>query len=126
MITKRLVRVQAVLLAGFGSIFLLPHSNKISPAGIAMTLPNVVGAWIGEDAAVTQKELDVLAKDTKFARKIYTGPERDQIRPAGPGARQTRRHRPVPGRHRAHWHPPAPQRPPRLYIRKTGKLSLLS
>jgi len=79
MITKRLLQVQAVLLAGFGSVFLLPHSNKTSPAGIAMTLPNVVGIWIGDDAAVTQKELDTLAKDTQFARKIYTGPEGDQI-----------------------------------------------
>jgi EpsI family protein len=79
MITRRLLQVQAVLLAGFGSVFLLPHSNKTSPAGIAMTLPNVVGVWIGYDAAVTQKELDALAKDTQFARKIYTGPEGDQI-----------------------------------------------
>jgi EpsI family protein len=79
MITKRLLQVQAVLLAGFGCVFLLPHSNKTSPAGIAMTLPNVVGVWIGDDAAVTQKELDTLAKDTQFARKIYTGPEGDQI-----------------------------------------------
>lgn len=79
MITKRLLQVQAVLLAGFGSVFLLPHSNKTSPAGIAMTLPNVVGVWIGDDAAVTRKELDTLAKDTQFARKIYTGPEGDQI-----------------------------------------------
>jgi EpsI family protein len=79
MITKRLLQVQAVLLAGFGSVLLLPHSNKTSPAGIAMTLPNVVGVWIGDDAAVTQKELDTLAKDTQFARKIYTGPEGDQI-----------------------------------------------
>jgi EpsI family protein len=39
----------------------------------------VVGIWIGDDAAVTQKELDTLAKDTQFARKIYTGPEGDQI-----------------------------------------------
>ena len=79
MITNRLLRLQVVLLAGFGSVFLLPHSNKTSPAGIAMTLPNVVGAWIGDDAAVTQKELDTLAKDTQFSRKIYTGPEGDQI-----------------------------------------------
>jgi EpsI family protein len=79
MIIARLVQVQAVLLMGFGSVFLLPHSNKPSPAGIAMTLPNVIGIWIGEDAAVTQKEVETLAKDTQFARKIYTGPEGDQI-----------------------------------------------
>jgi len=79
MITKRLFQVQIVLLAGFGSVFLLPHSNKTSPAGIAMALPNVVGVWIGDDAEITQKERETLAKDTQFARKIYTGPERDQI-----------------------------------------------
>src|SRR5437764_4892489 len=79
MITKRLFQVQLVLLAGFGSVFLLPNSTKISPAGIAMTLPNVIGMWIGDDAEVTQKERDTLAKDTQFVRKIYTGPERDQI-----------------------------------------------
>jgi EpsI family protein len=79
MITKRLVHVQLVLLAGFGTVFLLPHSNKTSPAGIAMTLPNVIGMWIGDDADVTRKERDTLAKDTQFVRKLYTGPERDQI-----------------------------------------------
>jgi EpsI family protein len=35
--------------------------------------------WIGDDTEVTQKERDTLAKDTQFVRKIYTGPERDQI-----------------------------------------------
>jgi EpsI family protein len=44
-----------------------------------MALPNVIGMWIGDDSAITQKERDVLAKDTQFVRKIYTGPERDQI-----------------------------------------------
>jgi len=79
MITSRLLQVQAALLAGFGSVFLLPHSKKVSPAGIAMTLPNVIGTWFGEDAAVTQKELDTLAKDTQFVRKVYTAPEGDKI-----------------------------------------------
>jgi EpsI family protein len=79
MITKRLIHVQLVLLGGFGSVFLLPHSDKTSPAGIAMALPNVIGVWIGDDAEITQKERDTLAKDTQFVRKIYTGPERDQI-----------------------------------------------
>ena len=79
MITKRLLHVQLVLLGGFSSVFLLPHSGKSSPAGIAMTLPNVIGVWIGDDVEVTQKERDTLAKDTQFVRKIYTGPEGDQI-----------------------------------------------
>jgi len=79
MITNRLIKVQAVLLAGFGSIFLLPHTDRVSPAGIAMTLPNVIGTWFGDDAEITQKERETLAKDTQFVRKIYKAPEGDQI-----------------------------------------------
>jgi EpsI family protein len=79
MTTKRLLIVLAVLVAGFGSIFLLPQSAKTSPAGIAMSLPGVIGMWFGEDAEITQREREVLAKDTQFARKTYTGPEGDQI-----------------------------------------------
>jgi EpsI family protein len=79
MITKRLFHVQLVLLAGFGSVFLLPHSTKTSPAGIAMTLPRTVGDWIGDDAQVTAKERETLAKDTQFARKVYYNLAGDQI-----------------------------------------------
>lgn len=79
MITKRLLGVQVVLLGGFVSIFALPHSNKSTPAGIAITLPSVVGGWTGEDAAITEREKEVLAKDTQFARKIYTGPEGQKV-----------------------------------------------
>ncbi len=79
MITKRLGTVALVLLVGFGSVFLLPKSTKSSPAGIAMTLPNNVGDWIGTDAPVTEKEREVLAKDTEFARKTYTNLEGDSI-----------------------------------------------
>jgi len=71
MITRRLLAIEAVLLAGFGTIFLLPHSNKNMPSGIAVTLPTTVGARIGEDAAITAREREVLAKDTQFARKTY-------------------------------------------------------
>src|SRR3954470_20737184 len=79
MITKRLVTVAIVLLVGFSSVFLLPKSGKSSPAGIAMELPHYVGEWIGTDAEVTQREREVLAKDTLFARKTYTNLAGDSI-----------------------------------------------
>jgi EpsI family protein len=44
-----------------------------------MKLPIWVGTWLGEDAEVSAKELGGLARDTQFARKIYTGPEGDHI-----------------------------------------------
>lgn len=79
MITRRLLTVLVVLLIGFGSVFLLPHTSQSSPAGIALSLPNYIGDWIGEDGKVTDRELEVLAKDTKFARKNYTNVAGDRI-----------------------------------------------
>lgn len=77
--TKRLFKLQAVLLLGFSAIFALPHARISSPAGIAMKLPVWIGPWLGEDAEITAKEVGGLAKDTQFARKIYTSPQGDHI-----------------------------------------------
>lgn len=79
MITKRLMTVGMVLLVGFSTVFLLPKSGKSSPAGIAMELPKYVGDWIGQDAEITARERDVLAKDTQFARKTYTNLAGDSV-----------------------------------------------
>src|SRR2546423_4680553 len=79
MITKRLLNTQIVLLAGFVSIFALPHSNKTTPAGIATTLPGIIGQWSGEDAEITPREREILAKDTQFARKTYISPAGEKI-----------------------------------------------
>lgn len=79
MITRRLLSIQIVLLAGFVSIFALPHSSTSTPMGIAIALPTVVGRWVGEDAPITEREREVLAKDTQFARKTYAGPDGQKI-----------------------------------------------
>jgi len=79
MITKRLFGVELLLVAGLSTVFLLPQAPKTKPAGISLKLPIWVGNWIGDDAAITQREIEVLAKDTQFARKVYTSPEGDTI-----------------------------------------------
>jgi EpsI family protein len=79
MITRRLLIVTLVMLAGFSTVAFLPHSPVTSPAGIAMELPIFVGAWMGEDAGVSTREREVLAPDTRFARKTYTSPRGDKI-----------------------------------------------
>jgi EpsI family protein len=79
MITKRLFAVELILVAGLGTVFLLPQAPKTKPAGISLKLPIWVGNWIGDDAAITQREIEVLAKDTQFARKVYTSPDGDAI-----------------------------------------------
>jgi EpsI family protein len=79
MISKRLFAVELVLIAGLGSMFFLPKAPATSPVGITLNLPIWVGNWLGEDAQVTPRELEVLAKDTGFARKVYTSPAGDKI-----------------------------------------------
>jgi EpsI family protein len=79
MITKRLLIAQVLLVLGLGSVFLLPKIANSTPKGIELKLPSYVnGGWFGEDQKITPMELQVLAKDTEFARKLYTN-GKDQI-----------------------------------------------
>jgi len=71
MTTKRLVILFAVLLAGLGSVYMLPHQLGFQPVGITLDLPKMVGGWYGRDLDVSPKERQVLGKDTEFARKSY-------------------------------------------------------
>ena len=79
MISKRLLIIEVVLVIGLSLMFFLPKAPATSPVGIALKLPIWVGDWLGEDAEVTARELEVLAKDTGFARKMYTSPAGDKI-----------------------------------------------
>ncbi|MGC3989242.1 MAG: EpsI family protein [Chthoniobacteraceae bacterium] len=79
MITRHLLILQIVLLAGLSSIFLLPHVPDDEPAGIKLSLPDFVGPWYGEDAPVTQAERDALGSTTEFARKNYTDGRGNQL-----------------------------------------------
>ena len=79
MITNRLLILQAVLLIGLGSVYLVPQKTGLGPAGIAMTLPDTVGEWRGEDAPISAAELTGLAPDTRFARRFYKNGAGDQL-----------------------------------------------
>src|SRR4051812_42757444 len=79
MTTKRLLLLQVVLVVGLSAVFILPRVANSSPQGIELTLPAYVGGWYGVDQAITEKELEVLAKDTQFARKLYSNGLGDQI-----------------------------------------------
>lgn len=71
MTIKRLLLLQVILCVSLGGVFLLPKVANSSPQGIELSLPRTVGIWLGEDQEITKKELEVLAKDTSFARKLY-------------------------------------------------------
>lgn len=72
MTIKRLVVLQVLLVLGLGAVFFLPKVANSTPQGIDLTLPDYVGRWYGEDQKISEPELQMLAKDTSFARKLYT------------------------------------------------------
>jgi len=72
MTTKRLAILLLVLVGGFGAIFILPRTTLTQPIGIKLELPQFVGKWYGVDQKISERELQMLAADTEFARKVYT------------------------------------------------------
>jgi EpsI family protein len=79
MSVKRLAILQAILLLGLGSVFLLPKKIEIQPAALAMSLPSFVGEWYGADQPISPGEKESLGPDTQFVRKLYSNARGDQI-----------------------------------------------
>lgn len=69
---RRLASLQVILLAGLGSVFLLPKDIRIQPASIDPSLPAMVGDWQGRDEVVGEGERAILGQDTQFSRKTYS------------------------------------------------------
>src|SRR3984893_4075240 len=76
---RRLITLEAVLLCGLGSVFLLPKKIEIQPAAIDPALPTFVGEWYGADQPVSQGEKDILDPDKQFVSAVYSHPRGDQI-----------------------------------------------
>lgn len=70
--TSRLATLLVVLAAGLSAVFFLPKPGQTEPMGISLVLPDFVGKWYGVDQQITERERQVLASDTEFARKRYT------------------------------------------------------
>ena len=79
MITKRLLILQGVLLAGLSLTFLLPSVENQTPTGVSLELPSIMGEWYGSSSEVSLKERQVLGAETEFARKVYTNGRGDTI-----------------------------------------------
>jgi EpsI family protein len=79
MTIKRLVFLQLLLFAGLGSAFLVPTQSKTQPMGVIMDLPESLGQWSGVSQKVTEAELNGLAPDTSFARRLYSNAFGDEI-----------------------------------------------
>ncbi|HXM74228.1 MAG TPA: exosortase-associated EpsI family protein, partial [Chthoniobacterales bacterium] len=72
MTTNRLVVLLFVLLVGLSAVFFLPTSSNSQPVGIRLALPQSIDKWYGVDLPITERERQILAGDTEFARKEYT------------------------------------------------------
>ncbi|MEP6820918.1 MAG: exosortase C-terminal domain/associated protein EpsI [Chthoniobacterales bacterium] len=79
MTTSRLVVLQTLLVLGLSAVFFLPKVANSTPQGIGLSLPSYIGKWYGEDQAISKLELEILAKDTEFSRKLYTDGLGNQI-----------------------------------------------
>ena len=74
--TRRLMIVQALLLAGLSLVFLLPQTPPMREAALRAELPTWVGGgWEGgSDLEASKEEREILAKDTEFFRRSYFRP----------------------------------------------------
>jgi EpsI family protein len=68
-----------LLLGGLGVAAVLPKSSYVQPCGVSLSLPPSINDWYGEEQVITPRELQVLAGDTEFARKVYSNPFGDKI-----------------------------------------------
>jgi EpsI family protein len=75
---KRLVILQLLLIAGLGSAYLVPTQSK-QPIGVIMDLPESIGQWWGVPLKVTEAEINGLAPDTSFVKRMYSNAFGDQI-----------------------------------------------
>ena len=75
----RLAILQTALLMGLGLVLFLPEAPSESPVGVTLELPDEVGIWIGEEQKVGKREREILARDTEFARRVYSNTFGDRI-----------------------------------------------
>lgn len=79
MTIKRLIFLQLILFAGLGSAYFVPTHAKTQPMGVSMDLPESIGQWTGVTQKISQPELEGLAADTSFSRRMYYNAFGDQI-----------------------------------------------
>lgn len=79
MTINRLLLLNVILAGGLSLVFLLPRSPGLKETAVSMQLPDFVGSWYGEEQEVSEREREVLAADTQFARKVYDNATGDRI-----------------------------------------------
>ena len=78
MTTSRLAVLLAVLLT-MSAVFFLPKQIQEQPVGVKLELPETLGEWHGAEAKIGTRELEILGKETEFARKTYVNSHGDEL-----------------------------------------------
>lgn len=60
-----------ILAGSLAMIYLLPSKGTTAQSAIHMDLPSFVGSWEGAMGQPGERELEILAKDTQFAKATY-------------------------------------------------------
>ena len=68
---KRIYILSAILAVGYSMIWLLPKSERMKGSRLVRDLPMEFSTMRGKRVSITGIELDILAKDTEFARAQY-------------------------------------------------------
>jgi hypothetical protein len=63
-----------VLAGGLSSIYFLPQTGEVAQSAIEMTLPKQIGAWKLQTLPASQAEIEILSKDTQFAKATCLRP----------------------------------------------------
>lgn len=77
--TKRLVTLTALLTVGFSLLWVMSRSGERKLSRLSQGLPEYFDGWEGRKREVSQRELEILAEDTEFARMGYDRYNRPSI-----------------------------------------------
>ncbi|SHI73094.1 Protein of unknown function [Rubritalea squalenifaciens DSM 18772] len=73
--TRRAWILFGMLAVGFSTIWLLPDQKQMVPSRLSKKLPDTCRLWQSVPREVSDKEKEILADDTEFARRFYFDPE---------------------------------------------------
>ncbi|BCU76933.1 exosortase-associated EpsI family protein [Luteolibacter sp. LG18] len=72
--TLRPLILPVALAAVMGCVAFLPKAGKVAQSAILMKLPEDLGEWEFHIIPASQKEVDILAKDTDFSKAVCLAP----------------------------------------------------
>jgi hypothetical protein len=79
----RAITLPVLLAASLSAIYVLPLTGDVAQSAIHMTLPAMIGSWQLQTIPPSEAEINILAKDTAFAKAICLRPRPGEYSPDG-------------------------------------------